>query len=79
MYAATSYNAPFSALHPSPFYFTSRTHSNFRTLETGTKISKATINTMADDTVSELEEDQDLLIETLRRHLTYVEVNGNVI
>lgn len=34
---------------------------------------------MAEDTtVSELEEDQDLLIEALRRHLTYVEVNTNV-
>lgn len=36
----------------------------------------ATVNTMAEEmAVLELEEDQDLLIEALRRHLTYVEVN----
>lgn len=52
---------------------------HFGTLETGTEISKATINTMAEGTtVSELEEDQDLLIEALRRHLTYVEVNASL-
>ena len=40
----------------------------------------ATVNTMAEDTdASELEEDQELLIEALRRHLTYVEVNATVV
>ena len=40
----------------------------------------ATINIMAEDTpASELEEDQELLIEALRRHLTYVEVNATVV
>ena len=44
--------------------------------ESGTKISMATVNIMAEEmAVSELEEDQDLLIEALRKHLTYVEVN----
>lgn len=34
---------------------------------------------MAEDTpASELVEDQELLIEALRRHLTYVEVNATV-
>ena len=46
--------------------------------ESGTKISMATVNTMAEEmAVSELEEDQDLLIEALRKHLTYVEVNAS--
>ena len=40
----------------------------------------ATVNTMAEDTdASELEEDQELLIEALRRHLTYVEVNATFV
>lgn len=46
--------------------------------ESGTKISMATVNIMAEEmAVSELEEDQDLLIEALRKHLTYVEVNAS--
>lgn len=57
------------------FCFSLRTHSGHPNSHSELG-SMATVNTMAAEvTASELEEDEDLLIEALRRHLTYVEVN----